>query len=755
VYNGGQELCTGRRYNSGVRFPLVVMLIMSVSASAVARQTTQPPPTDAPPPPQFSEAVEVVAVTPVHGLEVPKTKVAANVQIFTPPRVPALAPSDASRLLAERAVSVHTTDAQAGTFQPDVLFRGFAGSPLLGSSEGLAVYQDGVRMNEAFGDTVNWDVLPSNAIGSLNLVPGSNPLFGLNALGGALSIRTKDGFTAPGGRGSVRAGSFGRYDIGAESGGRRGAFGYYLAGSLTSEDGWRDHSPSTVRKLFGDAGWRGTDSQVNISFTGASNDLTANGPAPVELLDEGYEAVFTYPDETDNDVAMLAVKFQSRRDYGQLDGVAYYRSSASRTFNGDALDVDDDEGDDGEFTAINNRSRTRTQSAGFTGQLSRRKPLAGRDNNLVIGAGLDTAATRFDFHSEWAYLTDDRGTIGSGTFDEDAAVDLHSRATTASAFATNIWSPAARLALTASARFNWTDVDLRDQIGTALTGDHRFARLNPGAGVTFQATPLINVYGSYTQSSRVPTPVELTCADPEDPCRLPNAFLSDPPLDQIVASTWESGARGVLHGVSWSVSAYHTAAADDIIFVSSGTLRGEGHFENVERTVRRGVEAGVNYERADRFSAFGTYTLQRAVFGTDLVIASQFHPLAVDSEIPVAEGSSLPGIPRHSGKFGLAGRIGRLDAGFTVRAQSGQYLRGDEANFLVQAPGFATTDAHGRYRFNDKLSLVGQITNLFDSRYYTFGLLGEATLIDDDLEHARFYSPGAPRGAWIGAEVEF
>jgi iron complex outermembrane recepter protein len=731
-----------------------VILIISLSSSAGAQQTPQPPAADSPPTPQFSEAVDVVAVTPVHGLEVPKTKIAANVQIFTPPRVPALAPSDASRLLAERAVSVHTTDAQAGTFQPDVLFRGFAGSPLLGSSEGIAVYQDGVRMNEAFGDTVSWDALPSNAIASLNLIPGSNPLFGLNALGGALSIRTKDGFGSPGQQVSVRGGSFGRYDVDAESGGRRGAFGYYLAGSLTSEDGWRDQSPSTVRRLFGDAGWRGADSQVNVSFTGASNDLVGNGPAPVQLLDQDYEAVFTYPDRTDNDIAMVAVKLLGRRDYGQLDGVAYFRNSGSRTFNGDAAEPDED--DDSPFDAINNRSHTRTQSAGFTGQLSRRKPLAGRDNDLVIGAGLDTAATRFDFSSEWAYLTDDRGTIGSGMFDEDAAVDLHSRATTASAFATNIWSPTARLALTASARFNWTDVELRDQIGTALTGDHRFSRLNPAAGVTFQVTPRVNVYGSYTQSSRVPTPVELTCADPEDPCRLPNAFVSDPPLDQIVASTWESGARGVVNGVSWSVAAYHTAASDDIIFVSSGTLRGQGHFENVDRTIRRGVEAGVTYERGDRFSAFATYTVQRAVFGTDLVIASQFHPLAIDSEIPVAEGSSLPGIPRHSGKFGLAARLApRLDAGFTVRAQSGQYLRGDEANFLIPSPGFAIADAHGRYRLNEKLSFVGQVTNLFDSRYYTFGVLGDATLIDDDLEQARFYSPGAPRGAWVGAEVRF
>ena len=237
-----------------------VFLILSlVAAPAAAQDPAPPPPSDAQQP-QFSENVEVVAVTPIHGLGVPKTKVAANVQVILPPSVPALSPPDAARLLAERATSVTVTDSQAGTFQPDVLFRGFSGSPLLGSSEGLAVYQDGVRMNEAFGDTVSWDAIPATAIASLNLIPGSNPLFGLNALGGALSIRTKDGFSGAGRRASLRGGSFGRYDVEAESGGRNGRFGYYLAGSLNTEDGWRDHSPSTVRRLFGDVGWRNTSS---------------------------------------------------------------------------------------------------------------------------------------------------------------------------------------------------------------------------------------------------------------------------------------------------------------------------------------------------------------------------------------------------------------------------------------------------------------------------------------------------------------
>ena len=175
---------------------------MSLIAAPVAAQDPAPPPSDAQQP-QFSENVEVVAVTPIHGLGVPKSKVAANVQVIVPPAVPALAPPDAARLLAERATSVTVTDSQAGTFQPDVLFRGFTASPLLGSSEGLAVYQDGIRMNEAFGDTVSWDAIPATAIASLNLIPGSNPLFGLNALGGALSIRTKDGFSGGGTPGVV------------------------------------------------------------------------------------------------------------------------------------------------------------------------------------------------------------------------------------------------------------------------------------------------------------------------------------------------------------------------------------------------------------------------------------------------------------------------------------------------------------------------------------------------------------------------
>ncbi len=748
-----------------MRFTVLTGLIcLAIGSTASAQQV----PSSAPVPPQrVQETVDVVAVTPVEGIGLSLDKIASNVQVIRAGSFAGGLSFDVPGVLNVRAAGVHLNEAQASTFQPDVQFRGFAGSPLLGASEGLAVYQDGVRINEGFGDTIHWDAVPTGAMASLTLMPGSNPLFGLNALGGALSIRMKDGFSHPGRRASISTGSFGRHQVGVEAGGATGSLSYFVAGDAIDEEGWRDQSPSTVRRLFGSVGWLGRTSQVTTSVTVAANDMIGNGPSPLELLDLDRSAVFTYPDRTDHDLAMVTVRGRRQRSERTVfDAVAYYRHGRIGTFNGDAADDDDDEadddgdGDDDEehaiFDGVNNLSRTRSNAAGVTGQASFGATLLGRANHLVVGAGLDATRSRFDFAAELATLTPDRGTIGSGIFDDDAAVDLHARSTTASAFITDTWSVAPQVAVSASARLNWTAVTLRDQLGTALNGDHRFVRLNPGAGVTLQARPDLNLFASYTQSSRVPTPVELTCADPDDPCRLPNSFLSDPPLNQIVAGTWEGGARGRARGVDWNVAAFRTLSTDDIIFVSSGTQRGQGHFENVARTRRYGLEAGVDF-RAGEVVGFATYTVQRAEYGTDLVLASPFHPLSVETDIAVAEGSRLPGVPAHSAKVGLEGPVGGgVRVGLTLRAQSSQFARGDEANLLDPLPGFAVVNLEARRRISSRVGLVGRVQNLFDKDYATFGVLGSAELLGEDFEdEPRFASPGAPRAAWIGLDVSF
>ncbi len=726
---------------------LIVAAARSAWPAAIAAQ--QPPAPD-PQAPPIEERVEVVGVTPIHGIGLPAAKVPANVQVFTAADADAARTLDVPSLLAERAAGVQTSDAQAGTFQPDLLFRGFAGSPLLGASEGLAVYQDGVRVNDPFGDTIHWDLLPSAAIASINLMPGSNALFGLNALGGALSIQTKDGFDFPGHRVLFTTGSFARHHVEAQSGGSRGSLAYFASATLTDERGWRDFSPSTVRRLFGDLAWRRSTTAVTIRATGASNRLTGNGPAPIALVEEDRDAVFTHPDRTDNDAALVTADARRQTsDTLLVEGVAYYRYGRTQSFNGDLADEDDG------FDALNNLSDTRGRAAGASAQLTQTARLGGRDNHFIAGAGIDTAGTTFHFASERAFLTPDRGTTRTGVFDEEAFVHLRSRMHTASAFLTDTWSATPAISLTASARVNWTRLRLRDQLGTALTGNHRFVRVNPATGLTWQARPSLTLYGSYTQSSRVPTPVELTCADPEDPCRLPNAFVADPPLDQVIAGTWEGGIRQSRERTRWAAAAFSTIVHDDIIFVSSGTLRGEGHFQNVARTRRRGLEATVEYDVAKRLSATAAYTWQRATFGVPMRIASRFHPEAHGNEIAVERGDRLPGVPAHAGKLALTAAItDRFTLGAGVRAQSGQFLRGDEANLLEAAPGFLVVNAHARRRLSDRLHLIVQAQNLLDARYYTFGVLGDASLVDGD-DDPRFLSPGAPRAVWGGVEIQF
>jgi len=737
--------------------------------SLAPAEAQQPPPAGQTPPgqpPRVEERVEVVGVTPIHGIGLPRLKIPANVQIFTVEQSP---PNtlDVPARLNSRASGVQISEAQAGAFQPDVVFRGFAASPLLGASQGLAVYQNGVRVNDPFGDTIQWDTLPSSAIASINLMPGSNPLFGLNALGAALSLRTKDGFNFQGQRAAFSLGGYGRRHVEMSSGGHGDSFGYFVTAELTDESGPREFSPSTLRRVFADGAWRGLASSFNLSVTAASNDLTGNGPAPASLLESDRRAVFTHPDRTDNDIALLTATARHQLRGGLFaEGVGYLRYGRTGTFNGDAGDDGDDadaedDGDDdrvdaGDYNALNNISRTRGRSAGIAGQVTRTAKLRARENHFIAGGGIDAAGTRFDFASELTNLTANRGTTRTGIFDDDAFVDLRIRLVTIHAFVSETWSLTDALTVTGSARFNWTTLNLRDQIGTALSGDHQFARLNPAGGVTYQVSPWLNVYGSYTQSSRVPTPVELTCADPDDPCRLPNAFVSDPPLKQVVGRTWEAGVRGTSGSLRWTFAAFTTAATDDIIFLSSGALRGEGHFQNINRTRRQGIESTVEYDVADRVSAFAAYSLQRATFGSNLRVASRFHPDAVANEIAVNAGDRLPGVPAQTAKLGLTLMLKRLAAGIHVRAQSGQFLRGDEANLLAPVPGFSVVNAHARCTVTKRVTAVAQAENVLNARFQTFGILGTTEgVLGDEFDDVRFYSPGGRRAAWAGLEVRF
>src|SRR5262249_39598594 len=155
--------------------------------------------------------------------------------------------------------------------------RGYTASPLLGTPQGLSVYMDGVRLNQPFGDVVSWDLIPRIAISEVTLIPGSNPLFGLNTLGGALAVQTKDGRRQPGTAVQISGGSFGRGMFEFEHGGANAkGLNWYLASALFFEDGWRAASPSNVRQFFGKLGWQSAQTVLGLTVAYANNALNGN-----------------------------------------------------------------------------------------------------------------------------------------------------------------------------------------------------------------------------------------------------------------------------------------------------------------------------------------------------------------------------------------------------------------------------------------------------------------------------------------------
>ena len=165
---------------------------------------------------------------------------------------------------------------QGNPFQMDVSYRGYTASPLLGTPQGLSVYMDGVRMNQPFGDVVSWDLIPRAAISSMTLMPGSNPLFGLNTLGGALSVQTKDGRSDPGTSLQTTLGSNARRAVEFEHGGFNDkGLNWYVSGNLFNENGWRNDSPSDVRQLFSKLGWRSGATDLKLTLAHAEISSTA------------------------------------------------------------------------------------------------------------------------------------------------------------------------------------------------------------------------------------------------------------------------------------------------------------------------------------------------------------------------------------------------------------------------------------------------------------------------------------------------
>lgn len=729
-------------------------------------------------------AVTVVGVSPVLGAGMDVTKVPANVRIIDPAAESAKAPQSAADLMNGSMGSVSTADYQGNALQPSLSFRGFTASPTLGEPQGLAVYQNGMRLNEAFGDLVNWDMNPSFAVGSLQVLPGSNPVFGLNALGGAVAMRMKDGFSNPGTFADLGGGSFGRGKLVMESGQTLGNSAIYSGVGLQTDNGWRQHSPSKLVQSYTDLAVRKGDWDLGMGLTLGDSSLSGLGTTPVQLLDQSRSAVYTAPDQTENTLGALDLRGSYQLSAAtSLQGSLYYRHLRTVTHNGDASGFSACGGDpttlcdnDGNSltsrsggtissslssNAVINNTQTTSDSAGAAFQYSHDGQLAGLKNNLISGVASDQGWTRYGVDTELAGLTTDRTASGSGLYLDGSGynVRLGTRNAYWGAYLSDTLELTDRWAVTAAGRLNTATINLHDQQGTSLNGHHSYERFNPSLGVTWQAGGGVTTYASYSEANRVPTAAELACADSTQPCRVPNAFVSDPGLHQVVSHSVEVGARGSQQQgerdkMDWSLAAFSTRNTNDIIFISSGPTLGGGYFSNAGATLRQGIEADAGLQRGDwHFGA--SYGLTRAVFDSAMTVHSPNNSGADgNGDTQVRSGSRMPGIPLHNLKLEAGYALSpRWNVESDANLSSDRVLRGDEANDMKHIAGYAVFNAGSSYQLADGFDIYMRVLNLFNRRYATAGTLGDPTNVFAGYTDKRFETPGAPFSLWAGIKV--
>ena len=430
-------------------------------------------------------------------------------------------------------------------------------------------------------------------------------------------------------------GQYGQSAISIETGGNNGSWGYYINANHYEEDGWRDYSPSEVNQVFSSVSYQDNKRRIDVNYLYADSELLGNGASPSELLDiEGREAVYTHPDQTNNELHHFSVSGDLQLSDAHLISFnAFYRDNETTSINGDDSDFgacqfsdgritlceleddddddendnDEDEDDDDELVTVGddaeavafigydedtalsdisevspevidgtyNTGKSDTQAFGFSSQLASNYELLGKPSVLVIGATYNKGDINYAADTTFGILenetANDTRTVTplQGLQSAEDRVRLDVDTTAWSLLFVNTTHITDTISLNIGGRFNRDHVlmeDLSEDGDDSLDGNHRFTQFNPAIGLDIALTEhsLINL--AFSQSSRTPSPAELSCADEDDPCRLPNGFVAAPPLDQVVTQTIEANYAAAFNDIELTLNIYRSKSQDDIIF---------------------------------------------------------------------------------------------------------------------------------------------------------------------------------------------
>jgi iron complex outermembrane receptor protein len=538
--------------------PVVRPKVAPPRAAPAPAPARAPAPAPTPPPlaidVESSGSVEtgttLVPMSPVSGAEIPIGKVPSSVGIVTG--------SDFARtfdinsapdVLQERVPGVIVDDLQGNSFQTNVSYRGFEASPVNGVPQGIAVYENGVRINESFGDIVNWDFLPSVAINNMTVV-ANNPVFGLNALGGAISTTMKDGFLYHGTEISAFGGSYGRVGGSEQTGVQIGNWAAYFGGERIEDDGWRQFSPADIRRMYADLGFKNSDVEFHFNMTAADNFYGVAAASPVQLLDLGWNRAFTTPQTTVNKMTMESFNGTVKAtDTLSFSGVAYVRQFSQFHQDGNPTDAQPCMGPPGsgflcfedstESLALdqtgnpiptpsdpnigeNDMTSTNTLSWGTSGQAVDKTLIFGHTNQFLVGASYDHGNTLYTTSSELGVFGPNFVLNGLGITFTAPLDDVGKRNITAlndytGVYFSDTFDVNDRFSLTAGGRYNLAVIQLIDNTGDfpGLNGNNTYVHYNPSAGGTYKIFPGLSFYGGYSEGNRAPVAAELACSNPD------------------------------------------------------------------------------------------------------------------------------------------------------------------------------------------------------------------------------------------------
>ncbi len=748
-------------------FLLPLTLALSTSFPAWAQNAEKPTGTLA--------EVTVIATTPVAGTGITAGKFAGNVQTLSHDALDTPT-QDLAQRLSQSLGSMSVNDTQGNPHSVDLNYRGFTASPALGTPQGLSVFLDGMRINEPFGDVVSWDLLPQLVVDKVTVIPGSNPVYGLNTLGGAISMTSKNGNSVNGSQGGISIGSFGRRTVDVEHGSHNDDGNLYFAASVANDDGWATNNPSKVRQFFGKYTVYGERGDVAISLLAADNLLYGNQTVPLSMLDNAQQG-YSHPDYVATQNITLNVQANVAVDASNsYAGNLYTRSLTRDILNsnvnalvsitnnapgcvGNALDP---------CPAANLLAHYTQSILGANAQWTNTDPLWNMNQVLTVGLNTEFSHTGFNNQGQYANVDASRGLVGVSDYQPQA--DVQSDNQRLGLFVTSTFDATDALSITASARYDYATLKLSGQSCvspdglcdntssvaagslTDVSGDHTYQRLNPSLGLTYLLAPNWIAFANYAEGFRTPSAIELACSDPTVPCSgVPNAFGADPELSPVVSRTYEIGMRGNIgNRVKWRAAYYRTTLDNDILFNQSSL--NSGYFSNVGQTLRQGMELGLDGRLGSVDYAIDIDWIE-ATYQSGFMVAN---PANSASTVPVKAGDFIPGIPQWVFKGRLAYALDRKTRlGLALQAQGPTFARGDENNADIngQVPGFTTVKLDINHSVDKTFNLYAGINNLLDAKYAGYGALATNNITSGASE--QFRSLGAPRTLYAGIQAKF